>query len=97
MRLIQSKIDKMPFLDGLLIGVEEGWRLIPTVENTECIAVDERGWSGGETHHPCVEIFDHFSKAIEDGAVRFIENDKVEKSRREVFIANTHCLEGRHI
>ena len=52
---------------------------------------------GGETHHARVEIFDHFGEAVEDRAVRFVENDEVEKTGRKSLVANAHRLLRRDI
>jgi hypothetical protein len=34
---------------------------------------------------------------VEDGAMRFVEDDQVEESRQKLFVANAHGLLGRHI
>jgi len=71
--------------------------LIAAVEYAERIAIDERGRSRGETDHASVKILDHFGEAIEDGAVRFVKHNEVEKTWGESLVANAHRLLGGDI
>ena len=96
-RLVQPEVDEVAFLDGLLVRVEEGRRLITALEYAERVAVDEGGRGGGEADHASIEILDHFGEAIEDRAVRFVEDDEVEKSGGESLVANAHRLLGRDV
>ena len=80
LRLIQSEVDEMSFLDGLLVGVEERRRLVAAVEYAERVAVDESGRCRGQTDHAGIEVLDDFGEAIEDRAVRFVEDDEVEET-----------------
>ena len=65
-RLVQAEIDEMPLLDCLLVGVEEGRRLIAAIEYAERVTIDECRRRRGETDHAGIEIFDDFGKAVED-------------------------------
>ena len=65
----------------LLVDIEEGRRLISAIEYAECIPVDEGGGCCSQPDHTGVEILDDSGEAVENGSVRFVEYDEVEKSR----------------
>ena len=91
-RLVQGEIDEMALFDGLLVGIEEGRRLVAALENAERVSINECRRGCGQADHAGIKIFDHFGKAIEDRAMGFVEDDKVKKAGRELLVADAHRL-----
>src|SRR5207245_2372005 len=66
-------------------------------KDLESIAIEKISGRGREADHAGVKVLDDLVEAIENRAVGFVEDDKVEKARAELFEAATHGLEGRDV
>src|SRR6266566_658580 len=95
--LIEAVIDQVAIVYGLFISIEEGGRTILTIESQKCIAINEIGWRGGQADETAIEVLEDFIPFIENGAMDFVKDNQIEKSRSKRLETSVQSLQGHSV
>ena len=82
---------------GFFEGVGKGRQTVFTVKKLEGVVIDDVGRCGRQAQGDGFEIVEHFAIGVVDGAVAFIDDDEIEKMRRQVLRLVPNDVEHRGI
>jgi hypothetical protein len=68
-------------IDGLVVGEREAGKSVITIEERECVVVNDIAGRGGETELDSIKIIKDFAVGVVNRTVTFVDDNEVEEMR----------------